>query len=51
MLEILNTVAAVGTFLVITATAIAAAVQLRHLRANNQLAGMLDVVARSKMKN
>lgn len=46
MLEILNTIAAVGTFIVIAATAIAAVIQLRHLRANNQLQGLLDVIGR-----
>jgi len=39
-LELLNAVAAIGTFVVITATAIAALVQLRHLRRANQLAGL-----------
>ena len=51
MLEILNTVAAVGTFVVISATAIAAVVQLRHLRANNQLEGLLDIVGRIEDQN
>lgn len=37
MLEIVNIAAAIGTFLVIAATAIAAVIQLRHMRANNQL--------------
>jgi hypothetical protein len=46
MLEVLNTLAAVGTFVVIAATAIAAVIQLRHLRVNNQLEGLLDVVGR-----
>lgn len=46
MLEILNAIAAVGTFVVIAATAIAAVIQLRHLRANNQLQGLLDVIGR-----
>lgn len=46
MLEYLNTIAAVGTFVVIAATAIAALVQLRHLRTSNQLAGLLDIIAR-----
>ena len=46
MLEILNTVAAIGTFVVIGATAIAAAIQLRHMRASNQLEGLLNVLAR-----
>jgi hypothetical protein len=44
--ETLGTVAAVGTFVVIAATAIAAIVQLRHLRAQNQLTGLLTVLAR-----
>lgn len=44
--ELINTVAAVGTFLVIAATAIAAVVQLRHLRASNQLEGLLSALGR-----
>jgi len=44
--ETLSTVAAVGTFIVIAATAVAAIVQLRHLRAQNQLTGLLTVLAR-----
>jgi len=44
-LEALGTAAAVGTFIVIAATAIAAIVQLRHLRAQNQLTGLLTVLA------
>jgi hypothetical protein len=39
-LELVNTVASIGTFAVITATAIAALVQLRHLQRANQLAGL-----------
>jgi hypothetical protein len=39
-LEWLSTIATVGTFVVIAATAIAALVQLRHLRRANQLAGL-----------
>lgn len=39
-LEIWGTVAAFGTFIVIAATAIAALVQLRHLRASNQIAAI-----------
>lgn len=46
MLETLNTVAAIGTFVVIGATAIAAVIQLRHMRASNQLEGLLTVLAR-----
>ena len=44
--ETLATAAAIGTFVVIAATAIAAVVQLRHLRAQNQLTGLLTVLAR-----
>lgn len=44
--ELINTIAAVGTFVVITATAIAAIVQLRHIRAGNQLEGLLSVLRR-----
>ena len=40
-LELINTLAAIGTFVVITATAIAATVQLSHLRRNNQLQAIL----------
>lgn len=39
-LEAWSTIAAVGTFLVITGTAITALVQLRHIRRSNQLAGL-----------
>lgn len=51
MLEIVNTIAAIGTFLVIGATAIAAVVQLRHMRASNQLEGLLSVLARVEDAN
>lgn len=51
MLEVLNTVAAIGTFVVIAATAIAAVFQLRHLRAANQLEGLLTVLARVEDSN
>jgi hypothetical protein len=50
-LELVNTIAAVGTFVVIGATAIAAVVQLRHMRANNQLEGLLTVLARVEDAN
>ncbi|MGZ3497292.1 MAG: DUF4760 domain-containing protein [Vulcanimicrobiaceae bacterium] len=46
MLDYLNTFAAIGTFLVIGTTAIAALIQLRHMRAANQLEGLLTVLAR-----
>jgi len=39
-LEIWSTLATIGTFIVIAATAIAAFVQLRHIRLSNQLAGL-----------
>ena len=42
-LELLNTYAPLGTFLVIAATAVAALVQLRHLRAGNQINAMLSI--------
>jgi len=45
-LEVLSTAAAIGTFVVIGTTAIAAVIQLRHLRAQNQLTGLLTVLAR-----
>jgi hypothetical protein len=43
-LEVWTTVAAVGTFVVITTTAIAAFIQLHHLRASNQLTAMLKLL-------
>jgi len=49
--EVVNSIAAVGTFVVIGATAIAALVQLRHLRASNQLQGLLTVLARVETAN
>ncbi|MBV8366944.1 MAG: hypothetical protein JO194_10675, partial [Candidatus Eremiobacteraeota bacterium] len=39
-LELLNVFATLGTFVVISATAIAALVQLRHARSSNQIAAM-----------
>jgi len=42
--EALSTAAAVGTFVVIAASAIAALVQLRHIRAGNQLTGLLSFI-------
>lgn len=44
-LEIISALASVGTFLVIGATAVAAVVQLRHMRTNNQLEGLLSVLS------
>ncbi len=40
-LELLNTLATITTTVVISATAIAAVIQLRHMRAGNQIAGQL----------
>jgi len=42
-LELLNAVAAIGTFLVIAASAIAALIQLRHMSAGNQLDAILSL--------
>jgi hypothetical protein len=44
--ETLSAIASVGTFIVIAVTAVAALVQLRHIRAANQLTGLLHHVAR-----
>src|SRR5579859_4033033 len=43
-LEAWTTFAAVGTFVVITITAVAAFIQLHHLRASNQLSAMLKLL-------
>ncbi|HVS47231.1 MAG TPA: hypothetical protein VMS32_11295 [Verrucomicrobiae bacterium] len=42
--EAIGAFSALATFLVIAATAIAALVQLRHLRQSNQLSGLLSVL-------
>ena len=42
-LELVNTLATLGTFLVIVATAIAAIVQLRHARSSNQIAALNEL--------
>ncbi len=42
-LELVNTIAALSTTAVITATAVAALAQLRHLRAGNQISGFLTL--------
>ena len=39
-LEVINAVASAGTFIVIAASAIAALVQLRHMRSNNQIVAL-----------
>lgn len=43
-LEFWSTLAAIGTFVVISATAVAALVQLRHLRAGNQISAFVAMV-------
>ena len=43
--EVLSAIAAIGTFLVIAATAVAALIQLRHIRANNELVTLKTVMA------
>ena len=45
-LEFWGTIASFGTFIVIAATAIAALIQLKHMRDGNQLTGLLDVLSR-----
>lgn len=42
-LELVNTFATLGTFVVIAATAIAAIVQLRHARSSNQIAALNEL--------
>ena len=42
-LELWNTVASTGTVVVITATAIAALIQMRHARASNQIAALAEL--------
>ncbi len=42
-LEVLNTVATLGTFFVIAATAVAALIQLRHARSSNQIAALNEL--------
>lgn len=39
--EVISAIAAVGTFIVIAATAFAAVVQLRHLRSSNQISALI----------
>lgn len=43
-LELANTLATLGTFIVIAATAIAAIVQLRHARSSNQIAALNELM-------
>lgn len=41
--DLLSALAAVGTFIVVGATAVAAVIQLRHMRASNQLGALLSL--------
>jgi len=41
-LELVNTLASIGTLLVIAATAIAALAQLRHSRGSNQIIALTE---------
>jgi hypothetical protein len=47
-LEQLSAIGTIGTFVVIAASAIAALIQLRHLRTSNQLTGLLNILGRSE---
>src|SRR4029077_21045772 len=42
-LEVWSTIASIGTFVVIAATAVTALVQLRHMRSNNQIAAVTQM--------
>ncbi len=47
MFTIINTVAALATLVVLAAAAIAALIQLSHLRASNQLQALIDIYSRA----
>jgi hypothetical protein len=44
-LEVLTTAASIGTFVVIGGTAVAALIQLRHMRSSNQISALTEVRA------
>jgi hypothetical protein len=48
MLEAINTAATVATLFVLTAGAIAAAIQLRHMQKANQLQAFIDIYSRAQ---
>ena len=48
-LELWNTVGTLGTFLVIAATAVAALVQLRHMRRSNQIAALSELFEKANI--
>ncbi|MDQ6780383.1 MAG: hypothetical protein M3Z37_04415 [Candidatus Eremiobacteraeota bacterium] len=45
-LETLTSIATIGTFVILAASAVAAIIQLRHMRTQNQLTGLLNVLER-----
>ena len=47
-LELVNTFATLGTFAVIAATAVAAIVQLRHMRGSNQIVALSDLYEKER---
>lgn len=47
MIELINAAASVATLVVLTAAAPAALIQLRHMRAGNQLQAFIDIYARA----
>lgn len=47
MLELISVAASVATLVVLTAAAAAALIQLRHMRAGNQLQAFIDIYARA----
>lgn len=47
MLELINVAASVATLVVLAAAAAAALIQLRHMRAGNQLQAFIDIYARA----
>ena len=49
-LELVNTLATCATFVVIAATAIAAIVQLRQLRASNQIVAFNELSRRTRIR-
>jgi hypothetical protein len=48
VLEVVNTAATIATLVVLTAGAIAASVQLAHMRASNQLQAFIDIFNRAQ---
>lgn len=42
--ELISALASIGTFIVIAVTAVAAIIQLRHIRSSNQLSGVMEYI-------